>query len=194
MNAAPIAAGDWRTFIAESYSRYREDDDELTFEDRLFAAGENRNMASALSRFARELHVSDSTAQAYAAVLIEAVKHRESCSARDCAFRPGSRLYDLSASVGMREQSGGLLASVVAVVDGADRFSTRGVSPSARIRPLNAKSPRPVKITTPAMINNRLRSLRNLDPAAMRSTIPTDYRVRCSCEAADLFSLKIFPD
>src|SRR5262249_52693072 len=116
---APIATADWSTFIGESYSRYRDAGDPLTFEDRLFAAGEHGGMDAAIARFARELHVSDATARAVARVLVESVKHRESCLAERCAFAPGSALYDLAAGTGMAEPTGGLLASVGMNLNGA---------------------------------------------------------------------------
>src|SRR5262249_20723339 len=46
-------------------------------------------------------------------------KHRQSCSPERCVFAPGSALYDLAASTGMAEQTGGLLTSVGMNLNGA---------------------------------------------------------------------------
>lgn len=127
---APVTAKDWRTFMDESMSRYRDNGDEPTFEDRLFAAGSNTTMDAAMARFARELNVSDETARAYARVLVESVKHQEACGYGhgECRFAPGAALYDLAADIGMREPSGGLLASVGMNLAGA----TDGVANNTR--------------------------------------------------------------
>ncbi len=131
-NAEPpalISAADWRLFGAESTSQYRDAHEDLSWEDRLYAQ-RTRPIAAAIAAFARDVNVSNETAQSYARVVIESVKYNKACDANrtSCRFAPGVVLYDLVTTVAANEPSGALLAVAGMNLEGSTgEFSNEAV-------------------------------------------------------------------
>ncbi|MBW8881661.1 MAG: hypothetical protein JF615_09645, partial [Asticcacaulis sp.] len=88
-----IPAKSWKAFIDDSYTPYHDPDPE-DFEGQLYlAAKANKTQAAAIADFGRRMKLAPADAQAYAAIVVDAVIQHEACQG-DCTFRPGTPLYD----------------------------------------------------------------------------------------------------
>lgn len=111
--AAAMPDEAWDAFLGASYGAYRDDDEPLTWEDRLFEAGKDAaGEAAAVARFGQALGATPEQARSWADAIAAAAIMREVCERKpDCEAWDGFG-YDAIIAAGLAEPSGQLLESV----------------------------------------------------------------------------------
>jgi hypothetical protein len=115
MAASPAAAMPreaWNAFLESSYAPYRSESEALTWEDRLFAAGEGaRSADAAIARFGRDIGATPEQARLWADAIAGSTLLRENCRDDDCEAWSGYG-YEAIIATAMAEPSGQLLEAV----------------------------------------------------------------------------------
>jgi hypothetical protein len=139
--AAAMPKAAWDAFLDSSYAAYRSEGEPLTWEDRLFAAGEGGvRQDAAVARFGREVGATPEQARRWADAIAASALLRENCHEAGCEAWAGFG-YDAVIAAGMGEESGQLLDSV-----GRNLASEYGFFSAAAFIDATAAHPRKMQI------------------------------------------------